>query len=107
MSGTAVRIGTNVSNVKIGDRVVVMAPGKYEKLQVIPEWACHRLEPEESFEVRVPHYWRGLIPDTYCKDACTLPVVFSTALYALKYKAQVEEGEVSATSSLCPPPFGD
>ncbi len=59
-----------------GDRVVVMAPGYMKTQEIAPEWACFKLKDEEMPTV-----------------VCTLPVVFSTALYALHHLARVQRHE--------------
>ena len=69
-------VGSDVSTLGIGDRVVVMAPGHFKTHEIIPEWACTKLKDEEKFSV-----------------ACTLPVVYSTALYALHHRACIQPGE--------------
>ncbi|MCJ1346998.1 hypothetical protein MMC31_005218, partial [Peltigera leucophlebia] len=74
--GTVERIGSAVSSLAPGDRVVVMAPTHCQTSQVVPEWACQKLEDHEDFNV-----------------LCTLPVVYATALYALQDRARVQSGE--------------
>ena len=70
------KIGSAVSSLAPGDRVVVMAPVHFETSQVVPEWACQKLEDYEDFNV-----------------LSTLPVVYATALYALQDRARVQPGE--------------
>lgn len=70
------RVGPNVSSVTPGDRVVVMAPSYFKTSEIVPEWACHKLQDEEDLNV-----------------VCTLPVVYATALYALHTKANIQPGE--------------
>lgn len=74
--GTVVRIGSAVLSVAPGDRVVVMAPTHFQTSQVVPEWACQKMEDHEEFNVM-----------------CTFPVVYATALYALQDRARVQPGE--------------
>lgn len=74
--GTVERIGSAVSSLAPGDRVVVMAPTHFQTSQVVPEWACQKLEDHEDFNV-----------------LCTLPVVYATALYALQDRAHIQSGE--------------
>lgn len=74
--GIVERIGSAVSSPAPGDRVVVMAPTHFQTSQVVPEWACQKLEDHEDFNV-----------------LCTLSVVYATALYALQDRARVQSGE--------------
>ena len=74
--GIVDKIGSAVSSLAPGDRVVVMAPVHFETSQVVPEWACQKLEEYEDFNV-----------------LSTLPVVYATALYALRDRARVQPGE--------------
>lgn len=74
--GIVERIGSAVSSLAPGDRVVVMAPSHFQTSQVVPEWSCQKLEDHEDFNI-----------------LCTLPVVYATALYALQDRARVQPGE--------------
>ncbi|KAI0189868.1 reducing type I polyketide synthase 10 [Astrocystis sublimbata] len=75
-TGIVVQIGSDVTNFAIGDRVVAMAPMHFQTYQTLPTWACHKLEGMDSFDI-----------------CATLPVVYSTALYALHYRARIQAGE--------------
>ncbi|KAF4611348.1 hypothetical protein G7Y89_g15665 [Cudoniella acicularis] len=59
-----------------GDRVVVSAPNLFTTRERVPAWAAHKMLPEEEFSV-----------------IATLPVVYSTALYALDDRAHLRAGE--------------
>lgn len=74
--GTVERTGSAVSSLAPGDRVVVMAPTDFQTSQVVPEWACQKLEDHEDSNV-----------------LCTLPLVYATALYALQDRARIQSGE--------------
>ncbi|XXH01662.1 hypothetical protein Hte_008022 [Hypoxylon texense] len=75
-AGTVVQVGSAVSGFVVGDRVVAMAPTHLQTYQTLPQWACHKLKETESF------------------NACaTLPLVYSTAIYALNYRARIQPGE--------------
>lgn len=50
-AGIVKRIGSNVSSLKEGDRVVVMAPGHFSTLESFPEWSCEKLTDGEAFNV--------------------------------------------------------
>ncbi|KAI1826121.1 reducing type I polyketide synthase 10 [Xylaria intraflava] len=75
-AGTVVGVGSGVTDFAIGDRVVAMAPMHFQTYQTLPTWACHKLAETDSFDV-----------------CATLPVVYSTALYALHYRARIQAGE--------------
>ncbi|RYP33985.1 hypothetical protein DL767_004506 [Monosporascus sp. MG133] len=74
--GIVRRTGSNVGALRAGDRVVVMAPGKFKTFEVVPSWACQKLEPNEDLNVM-----------------STLPLVYSTAIYALHSRANLQPGE--------------
>lgn len=74
--GIVESIGSAVSSLAPGDRVVVMAPTQFQTSQVVPEWSCQKLEDHEDFNI-----------------LCTLPVVYATALYALQDRARLQHGE--------------
>ncbi|KAL2802548.1 hypothetical protein BJX63DRAFT_440810 [Aspergillus granulosus] len=75
-AGTVVDVGSAVTDLHVGDRVVAMAPSHFQSYRTVPAWSCHRLLGTESFDV-----------------CSTLPVVFVTALYSLHYRAQFKAGE--------------
>jgi hypothetical protein len=64
-SGTVVAVGSPESSLIVGDRVVVMAPHHFSTYEDVPEWACCKLRENELSEIM-----------------STIPLVFSTALYA-------------------------
>ena len=67
---------SNNSNFTHGDRIIAMVPHLFRKYERVPGWACQKLRPEESFEA-----------------LATLPVAFGTAIYALRYRANLQPGE--------------
>jgi acyl transferase domain-containing protein/NADPH:quinone reductase-like Zn-dependent oxidoreductase len=75
-SGVITQLGSSKSRFNLGDRVVVMAPTHFGTFETVPEWACCLLKDDEDF--------------TVCS---TIPLVFSTALYALEQRAQLQAGE--------------
>ena len=75
-SGVIEKIGHGVTNFRPGDRVVVMAPSFFKTSEIVPEWACQKLEPSEDFNTM-----------------STLSVVYATALYALHHRAHIKPGE--------------
>ena len=75
-AGTVEAVGSEVVGLAVGDRVVAMAPTHIQTFQILPHWACYKLEEAESLEACV-----------------TLPLVTSTAIYALHHRAQIQAGE--------------
>ncbi|PSN60577.1 reducing type I polyketide synthase 10 [Corynespora cassiicola Philippines] len=75
-TGTVVDVGAEVTGFSQGDRVVVMAPSHFQTHQTVPQWACQKLEENDDLDM-----------------CATLPVVYSTAIYALEYRARLQKGE--------------
>ncbi|KAI8628831.1 hypothetical protein F5Y19DRAFT_435045 [Xylariaceae sp. FL1651] len=75
-AGIVEAVGHEVVHFSPGDRIVAMAPTHFQTSEVVPSWACHKLLDDESFEIM-----------------CTLPIVFSTAIYALQGRARLQPGE--------------
>ncbi|KIA75504.1 reducing type I polyketide synthase [Aspergillus ustus] len=75
-AGTVVQVGDAVRQFSVGDRVVAMAPTQFRSYQTLPEWACHKLLESDDMDV-----------------CATIPLVYSTALYALHYRANLQAGE--------------
>ncbi|KXH46496.1 polyketide synthase [Colletotrichum nymphaeae SA-01] len=77
-SGIVTSIGTSVTNVRVGDRVMLFAP----------EAACF------STKILVPAQLCIRIPDTLAfADAAGMPCIFTTVLRALVDKAGLEAGQ--------------
>lgn len=74
--GVVEQVGSDVTNVVPGDRVVVMAVTHFRTSETVPDWTCQKLEESEDFNVM-----------------CTLPLVYSTAIYALQIRANIQAGE--------------
>ncbi|KAK4508593.1 hypothetical protein PRZ48_002332 [Zasmidium cellare] len=74
--GVVERVGSAVSHVQPGDRVVVMAPGHFRTTEIVPEMAVKKLLECEDFNTM-----------------CTLSVVYTTALYTLRDLARIQPGE--------------
>ena len=74
--GVVERVGSAVIRLKPGDRVLVMAPSFFKTTEIVPEWACQHLRPDEDFNTM-----------------STLSVVYATALYALHHRAHILPGE--------------
>jgi NADPH:quinone reductase-like Zn-dependent oxidoreductase len=76
-SGIVTRVaGSGIHRLAVGDRVVTMGPGHFLTRETFPEWACQKLQDDEDLHV-----------------VTTLPLVFSTALYALHHRAHIQDGE--------------
>ncbi|RAH64472.1 type I polyketide synthase [Aspergillus aculeatinus CBS 121060] len=75
-AGVVTAVGGNVSEFKTGDRVVAMAPGHFATVERFPHWAVSKLREEEDFTT-----------------TSTIPIVFSTVIYGLKYRAHLQPGE--------------
>ena len=66
-SGIVAKVGRNVSDFSIGDRVVACAPGHFSTYECVPSWACCKMLETENFS----------------QVACA-PTVFATVVYALR-----------------------
>ncbi|OJJ99925.1 hypothetical protein ASPACDRAFT_43562 [Aspergillus aculeatus ATCC 16872] len=75
-AGVVTAVGGNVSEFKTGDRVVAVAPGHFATVERFPHWAVSKLREEEDFTT-----------------TSTIPIVFSTVIYGLKYRAHLQPGE--------------
>jgi hypothetical protein len=79
ISGIVAAVGPDVE-FKIGDRVVVSAPNHFTTRERVPAWAAHKMLPKEDYVT-----------------VATLPVVYSTALYALHDRAHLRAGVCKAS----------
>ncbi|KAE8372689.1 hypothetical protein BDV26DRAFT_273649 [Aspergillus bertholletiae] len=75
-AGTVYRKGQNVDNLEIGDRVCASALGTYQTYT-----RCHA-----SDAIRIPDSMSFV-------DGAAIPVVFTTAFYALVHVANIQQGE--------------
>ena len=75
-AGVVTRVGSSVTSFAVGDRIVSSAPGRFGTSECVPAWACCKLQDSEEFV-----------------DMATVPVVFATAVHALKNVARLEAGE--------------
>ncbi len=76
VSGTVVRVGEGVTDLKPGDNVVGMAPYAFRSYATVHRDVVFRKPDHLSFE-----------------EAATLPTVFLTSHYALVHLARMEKGE--------------
>ncbi|KAI1174368.1 putative polyketide synthase [Nemania sp. FL0916] len=75
-SGIVTAVGPDVNQFAIGDRVVVMAPSDFKTVERVPAWTAQKILPSESFA-----------------EMASLPIVYSTAFYALHDRAHLRRGE--------------
>ncbi|KAH6656006.1 hypothetical protein BKA67DRAFT_515368 [Truncatella angustata] len=75
-TGVVTAIGTNVTSLAPGDRVVVLAPGRFATTEQVPDWACQKLVEGEDLTI-----------------VSSIPVPFITALYAIHHQAHLENGD--------------
>ncbi|MEU5053203.1 SDR family NAD(P)-dependent oxidoreductase [Streptomyces sp. NPDC021096] len=75
-AGVVAEVGPGVTGLAVGDRVMGMVPGGFGPMAVV----------DERYVVGVPEGWSGV-------EAASVPLVFLTALYALKDLAGLRAGE--------------
>lgn len=75
-TGVVSRVGPDVTDLAPGDRVVVMAPNRFSTHEIVPHWACCKLNDDEDFQ-----------------SLSSIPIVFATAIHALQNLARLEKGE--------------
>ncbi|RMZ86354.1 hypothetical protein DV736_g6420, partial [Chaetothyriales sp. CBS 134916] len=75
-SGTVTRLGPNVVDLCVGDRVCAMSLGAYSSYTRCPSTSAVRIPDNMSFDI-----------------AATIPIVYSTAYYGLFELAHLEPGE--------------
>ncbi|AKT41313.1 type I polyketide synthase [Chondromyces crocatus] len=75
-AGTVLSVGERVQGIRVGDPVVGIAPGTF---------GSHVIAPAVLFAPK-PARLRA-------EEAATIPIVFSTVLYALRHLARLGEGE--------------
>ncbi|KAJ8119174.1 hypothetical protein ONZ43_g3832 [Nemania bipapillata] len=77
ISGVVEAVGAGVrGDISPGDRVVVLAPLHFRTTERVPEWTVYKMLPTESFTAMA-----------------SLPVAYTTALYALEDCAHLKAGE--------------
>ncbi|KAJ8122037.1 hypothetical protein ONZ43_g1666 [Nemania bipapillata] len=75
-AGIITATASDVGHFNHGDRVVVLWPNKFNTTERVPAWAVQKLLPHEDYATMA-----------------TIPVVYSTALYALHDRANIKQGE--------------
>ncbi|KAB8214490.1 fatty acid synthase S-acetyltransferase [Aspergillus novoparasiticus] len=75
-SGVVIRVGTNVNDIRAGDRVCAFASNCFATRVTCPAACAWRIGPQMSFEV-----------------AASIPAVFATAVYSLLYVGRLQRSE--------------
>ncbi|OTA98515.1 hypothetical protein M426DRAFT_258551 [Hypoxylon sp. CI-4A] len=75
-AGVVVAVGADVTHIQLGDRVVAMAPNYFTTTERVPAWTVQKFLPDEKFTVM-----------------STIPVAYSTSLFALQDCARLRSGE--------------
>ena len=50
-AGIVKAVAKDVQDLQLRDRVCVLALNSFRTIERVPAWACHKMLPEESFEV--------------------------------------------------------
>ena len=74
--GIVSAVGPDVTHLKVGDRVVALAPNCFRTTERVPIGSVHKMLPEEEFTV---------LP--------TLMTIYATAIHALRDRARLRVGE--------------
>lgn len=92
IGGVVTALGSEVSHLRIGDRVVGFSLEGFSTYQRPLAVHLCRVEDETSFEVSSKLGQAG--SNLTCQAMVSIPVAFATAIYGLQELAHVEEGEV-------------
>jgi NADPH:quinone reductase-like Zn-dependent oxidoreductase len=76
-SGIITETGSDVSNLSIGDRIVIISSGSFTTSQIVSTSLCAKIPDEMNFE-----------------DAAALPVAYCTAIHGIVDLGRVREGMV-------------
>lgn len=77
-SGVVRQVGPEVTGLKVGDRVFLLAPHAFSTRLIISSKLCVKTTDNLSF-----------------KDAATMPCVYTTVIYSLIDMARLEKDQVS------------
>jgi len=77
-SGVVTRVGPDVKDLAIGDRVITMSPGSFATRLTTREDLCAKIPDNLGFT-----------------EAATIPCVYGTVIYSLMDVARLERGQVS------------
>jgi NADPH:quinone reductase-like Zn-dependent oxidoreductase len=75
-SGIVRRVGSDVTNVKVGDRVCYMGKGLFGNFERFKAQHLHKIRDSDSYE-----------------DTASMPLAFSTAVYGLLHLGRLKKGE--------------
>ncbi|GAB1190958.1 hypothetical protein APSETT444_000126 [Aspergillus pseudonomiae] len=75
-TGHILAIGSDVRDLSIGDKVAVMYPGYFSTYETVPAWSCVKIHDGEDLHTMA-----------------SVLMVFSTAVYALYHRANLQPGE--------------
>ncbi len=75
-SGVVKAVGSDVTHVQKGDRVIAVVPNRFNTTERVPAWLTFKMLPHEEFVVMA-----------------SLPTVYASALYALNDRAKIRQGE--------------
>ncbi|KUJ17704.1 polyketide synthase [Mollisia scopiformis] len=75
-AGIVTQVGSKVTHVRAGDRVVCAAPSRFGSHERIPAYTCAKMKKHESFT-----------------DLCVVPVATATVVYTLKHLARLRKNE--------------
>jgi NADPH:quinone reductase-like Zn-dependent oxidoreductase len=81
-AGVLCRIGPDVKNLRVGDRVMFLGHSSFATHTIISEQLCARMPDDLNFE-----------------DGATMPCVFSTSIYSLFNIGGLQKGQVSHSHS--------
>ncbi|KAI1355392.1 polyketide synthase-like protein [Xylaria sp. FL0043] len=74
--GVVTAVGPGVTNINVGDRVVVVTPNTFSTTERVPSWTAHKLLPGEEFGVMA-----------------SLPTIYCAAIYAIRDRANLRSEE--------------
>jgi NADPH:quinone reductase-like Zn-dependent oxidoreductase len=74
-------IGPEVTDLSVGDRVILLGTGCFSTSTTVSEQLCAKMPDDLSFE-----------------DGATMPCVYGTAIYSLIEVGRLEKGQVSGPS---------
>lgn len=80
-SGIVSRVGPEVTDLWVGDRVMLLGDGSFGSHVVTPERLCARIPTSLDFE-----------------DAASMPAVFATAVCSLFHIGKLQNGQVRHSS---------
>lgn len=77
-AGIVRRTGPSVTDLEVGDRVMILSSNCFSTSVIVSEYVCERIPSGLSFE-----------------DAATMPCVFATAVHSIMEVGNLRKGQVS------------